>query len=200
MALLILGVSMWMESRDSDEQAASPGSPTTTEYANNEQSASGSSTTANTEGNTGDDTGDDTDEDDGEGASRSTSTTRRPTTTTTKRTTTTRRATTTTRKQVSRTGLPLIDVADLPEQAIDVIDDIEAGGPFQYDRDGVTFQNRERILPNRERGWYHEYTVRTPGESDRGARRLVTGRDGSLFYTDDHYDSFSEVDIRLDLP
>ena len=80
------------------------------------------------------------------------------------------------------------------------IGDIKAGGPFQYDRDGVTFQNRERILPNRERGWYHEYTVRTPGESDRGARRLVTGRDGSLFYTDDHYDSFSEVDIRLDLP
>jgi ribonuclease T1 len=96
--------------------------------------------------------------------------------------------------------LDLVDLEDLPYEALDVINAIEADGPFEYDRDGIVFQNRERILPSRQRGYYHEYTVRTPGESDRGARRLITGDDGSLFYTRDHYQSFVQVDVQLDLP
>lgn len=70
---------------------------------------------------------------------------------------------------------------------------IDEGGPFPYERDGVTFQNREGILPSRPQGFYSEYTVVTPGSKDRGARRIVAGDDGSRFYTDDHYDSFREV-------
>ncbi|MDQ3988514.1 MAG: ribonuclease N, partial [Actinomycetota bacterium] len=68
------------------------------------------------------------------------------------------------------------------------------GGPFPYEQDGTTFGNREGLLPDRERGWYREYTVPTPGEDDRGARRLVTGGERELYYTDDHYDSFVAVD------
>ncbi len=66
-------------------------------------------------------------------------------------------------------------------------------GPFPYDKDGAVFQNREGILPGRQRGYYHEYTVITPGENDRGARRIVTGSRGELYYTDDHYDSFKRI-------
>jgi ribonuclease T1 len=90
-------------------------------------------------------------------------------------------------------GLPTITLDELPREALDTIAMIESGGPFPYDRDGITFQNREGLLPNRSRGFYREYTVTTPGESDRGARRIVAGEDGALYYTDDHYDSFSVV-------
>ncbi|MFG3193271.1 ribonuclease domain-containing protein [Streptomyces omiyaensis] len=90
-------------------------------------------------------------------------------------------------------GLPVVREAELPPEARETLALIRAGGPFPYARDGVVFSNFERILPRRERGHYHEYTVRTPGERDRGARRIVTGGDGERYYTDDHYESFREV-------
>ena len=67
------------------------------------------------------------------------------------------------------------------------------GGPYPYRQDDQVFGNREGILPDEDFGWYREYTVETPGSSDRGARRFVVGEDGTFFYTDDHYDSFREV-------
>ena len=91
------------------------------------------------------------------------------------------------------TDLPTIPVSDLPPEGMTTLELIESDGPFPYSRDGVTFENRERILPKQPTGFYREYTVPTPGESDRGARRIVTGEDGSRFYTADHYDSFEEV-------
>jgi len=86
-----------------------------------------------------------------------------------------------------------VGVEALPPEAIDTLLLIEQGGPFPYDQDGATFQNREGILPDQPRGYYHEYTVETPGSPDRGARRIVTGRAGERYYTDDHYDSFRVV-------
>jgi len=70
---------------------------------------------------------------------------------------------------------------------------VAAGGPFPYSKDGVTFSNREGLLPKHPSGWYQEYTVITPGSSDRGARRIIAGKDGGRFYTSDHYASFREV-------
>ncbi len=81
----------------------------------------------------------------------------------------------------------------LPPEARETIAAIDAGGPFPYDRDGSVFQNRERRLPAQESGYWREYTVDTPGSSDRGARRLVEGRGGELYYTDDHYRSFRQI-------
>lgn len=80
--------------------------------------------------------------------------------------------------------------ASLPAEAQATIAAIDAGGPFRYDRDGSVFQNREGRLPAHERGYWREYTVDTPGSSDRGARRLVEGSAGEMYYTDDHYGSF----------
>lgn len=90
-------------------------------------------------------------------------------------------------------GLPVVRVGDLPPEARATLALIQAGGPFPYDRDGATFGNRERLLPRHPGGWYREYTVPTPGEDDRGARRIVTGRDGTVYWTADHYGSFSVV-------
>ena len=80
----------------------------------------------------------------------------------------------------------------LPPEAIETLETIERGGPFTYDRDGSVFENRERRLPERTRGYYREYTVETPGAPDRGARRIVAGGDPpeGFYYTDDHYASF----------
>lgn len=89
--------------------------------------------------------------------------------------------------------LPAVAVTELPPQALDTLLLIDDGGPFPYDRDGVTFFNREGLLPAEAEGYYHEYTVPTPGETDRGARRLVVGDGGEVYYTDDHYESFREV-------
>ena len=86
-----------------------------------------------------------------------------------------------------------IKSASLPSEARETISLIRKGGPFPYDRDGITFGNREKLLPAKERGWYREYTVKTPGARDRGARRIVAGRDGTLYYTDDHYRSFKRI-------
>ena len=83
--------------------------------------------------------------------------------------------------------------AHLPPEARETIALIRQGGPFSTPRDGATFGNREKLLPARERGWYREYTVKTPGARDRGARRIVAGRDGTLYYTDDHYRSFKRI-------
>ncbi|MFC9242644.1 ribonuclease domain-containing protein [Streptomyces sp. NPDC057136] len=83
----------------------------------------------------------------------------------------------------------------LPSQAHDTLDLIDAGGPFPYDQDGTVFQNREGILPSQGTGYYHEYTVITPGSPTRGARRIVTGEEVQEdYYTADHYESFDLVD------
>lgn len=87
-----------------------------------------------------------------------------------------------------------ISVRDLPRQGRDMLALIQAGGPFPNDRDGIVFGNRERALPRAARGFYHEYTVRTPGVRNRGARRIVCGGDqraaDTCYYSDDHYQSF----------
>jgi guanyl-specific ribonuclease Sa len=94
--------------------------------------------------------------------------------------------------------VPDCAVADLPAEAHEVIEDIEAGGPYEYPRnDGVTFGNREGLLPAEDPGYYREFTVDTPGLDHRGARRVVTGgpveRDPEhWYYTEDHYESFCE--------
>ncbi len=87
-------------------------------------------------------------------------------------------------------GMPVINYDELPREAIETIILIVEGGPFPFDRDGITFQNRERLLPDKPRGYYSEYTVITPGASTRGARRIIAGEEGELYYTDDHYESF----------
>jgi len=86
----------------------------------------------------------------------------------------------------------------LPREVAETLALIDRDGPFPYDRDGSTFQNREGLLPSRPRGYYREYTVPTPGSPDRGARRLVTGGDPPevYYYTDDHYRSFRELETR----
>lgn len=87
-------------------------------------------------------------------------------------------------------------LSDLPPEATDTWRLIEAGGPFPHpDDDGKVFGNREGLLPDHDRGYYHEYTVETPGSSDRGARRLVTGAADEVYYTGDHYESFVQVDV-----
>jgi ribonuclease T1 len=90
-------------------------------------------------------------------------------------------------------GLPVIAATELPKQAQETIALIKAGGPFPYKRDGIAFSNREKILPKEKRGYYKEYTVKTPGAKNRGARRIVTGGEGQFYYSDDHYASFKRV-------
>ncbi len=91
-------------------------------------------------------------------------------------------------------GLATVRSADLPPQARQVLGLIEAGGPFPYRQDGTVFGNVERLLPVHPRGWYREYTVPTPGSGDRGARRIIAGRDGARYYTADHYESFARIE------
>ncbi|QDY91635.1 ribonuclease [Arthrobacter sp. UKPF54-2] len=90
-------------------------------------------------------------------------------------------------------GLPEIKASELPPEARQTLDLIARGGPYPYSRDNVTFGNFERILPRKASGYYREYTVRTPGESDRGARRIVVGEAGEKYYTADHYESFKFI-------
>ena len=89
--------------------------------------------------------------------------------------------------------LPAIAIGDLPREARRTLELVRKGGPFPYERDGVVFGNFERALPERGRGYYREYTVPTPGLTHRGARRIVAGRNGELYYTDDHYRSFKRI-------
>ncbi len=91
-----------------------------------------------------------------------------------------------------------VAVAELPAQGRDMVQKIYQGGPFKYDKDGSVFGNREKILPARNRGYYREYTVKTPGNQSRGARRIVCGgfvpaTPDACYYTDDHYASFRRI-------
>ncbi|MFD9910490.1 ribonuclease domain-containing protein [Streptomyces sp. NPDC059063] len=95
----------------------------------------------------------------------------------------------------SVTAVGDICYSDLPTQAHDTLRLIERGGPFPYPQDGTVFQNREGVLPKQNTGYYHEYTVKTPGSSNRGARRIVTGEENREdYYTGDHYRTFDLVD------
>jgi len=85
-----------------------------------------------------------------------------------------------------------VPVAALPKEARETLALVKRGGPFPYRQDGATFGNFEKRLPIRARGYYHEYTVPTPGARDRGARRIVAGG-GEYYYTDDHYRSFRRI-------
>lgn len=86
-----------------------------------------------------------------------------------------------------------VAVAALPREAQQTLQTIKRGGPFAYERDGVVFGNFERLLPQRNRGYYREYTVPTPGVKSRGARRIVGGAVGEYYYTDDHYRTFKRI-------
>ncbi len=86
-----------------------------------------------------------------------------------------------------------IALAALPVEARTTLALVRAGGPFAYARDASVFGNREQLLPQRERGYYREYTVKTPGVRDRGARRIVAGASGEYYYSDDHYNSFRRI-------
>ncbi|MET9038789.1 ribonuclease domain-containing protein [Streptomyces mirabilis] len=90
-------------------------------------------------------------------------------------------------------GMGTVDATRLPAEARTTLALIDKGGPFPYARDGVVFGNLEGMLPKHQRGYYHEYTVKTPGAHDRGARRIVTGQGGEIYYTGDHYKSFRAV-------
>jgi ribonuclease T1 len=87
----------------------------------------------------------------------------------------------------------IVTLSALPSEAQETVRLIDRGGPFAYARDGVIFGNFERALPIHERGYYREYTVRTPGVKSRGARRVISGRNGELYYTDDHYRTFRRI-------
>jgi ribonuclease T1 len=89
--------------------------------------------------------------------------------------------------------MPTIGYDQLPPQGHDTLASIAHGGPFKYRQDGVVFENREGLLPHKAGGYYHEYTVETPGSSDRGARRIIRGAQNETYYTDDHYGSFKRV-------
>lgn len=90
-----------------------------------------------------------------------------------------------------------VGVKYLPAEAQTTLRLIQQGGPFPYRRDGITFENRERRLPQRPRGYYREFTVPTPGSRDRGARRIISGGEPAeeFFYTSDHYRSFRRIDL-----
>ena len=90
-------------------------------------------------------------------------------------------------------GLPLIELAALPPESAETMALIATDGPFPYRQDGAVFENREGILPDADHGYYHEFTVETPGSADRGARRIVVGSQGEAYWTDDHYDSFWRI-------
>ena len=91
-------------------------------------------------------------------------------------------------------GLAWVDESALPSQARDTLRLIRAGGPYPYPRnDDKAFRNSEGLLPRHPNGYYREYTVTTPGSSDRGARRIIAGAPDEKFWTDDHYDSFRRI-------
>jgi len=94
-------------------------------------------------------------------------------------------------------ALPEVPIRELPGEAREVLKQIRTGGPFAYERDGVVFGNREGLLPPHPRGYYREYTVRTPGARNRGARRIVCGGPSrspdACYYSSDHYNSFARI-------
>jgi guanyl-specific ribonuclease Sa len=95
----------------------------------------------------------------------------------------------------SQPGFQTKPLSALPPEATTTWKLIQSNGPFPYPRnDGVVFDNREKRLPGKPSGYYHEYTVPTPGSPDRGTRRLITGSSHEVYYTGDHYDTFVLVD------
>ena len=100
---------------------------------------------------------------------------------------------------LAKGAVPLgtIPTEALPKEARQTLDLIKKGGPFPYAKDGTVFRNYEGVLPKQKRGYYHEFTVRTPGVRHRGARRIVTGGEpassGEYYYTDDHYATFKRI-------
>jgi len=84
-------------------------------------------------------------------------------------------------------------VANLPAEVQDTLQLIKQGGPFPFSEDGTVFYNREGQLPEKPKGYYHEYTVKTPGATNLGARRIVSGSGGEYYYTDDHYRTFKLI-------
>jgi ribonuclease T1 len=86
-----------------------------------------------------------------------------------------------------------IEATSLPKEARDALLLIQRGGPYPYAKDGAVFGNREGRLPKQARGYYHEYTVKTPGERTRGAKRIVAGKGGEYYYSEDHYNSFRRI-------
>jgi ribonuclease T1 len=94
-------------------------------------------------------------------------------------------------------SIPVIAFADLPAEAQKTVELIKRGGPYPYPKDGVVFGNYERVLPSHKRGYYHEFTVKTPRAHNRGARRIIVGgtlaAPSELYYTDDHYASFKRI-------
>lgn len=90
-----------------------------------------------------------------------------------------------------------LEISALPLQGRETYQLIHQGGPFPFEKDGVVFGNRERLLPLEKRGYYREYTVKTPGASNRGARRIVCGgapkAPDACYYTADHYASFRKI-------
>ncbi len=89
-----------------------------------------------------------------------------------------------------------IVITALPSEARTTLKLIAAHGLFPYRQDGVVFQNREGVLPKKGNGYYHEYTVVTPGSADRGTRRIIAGSQGELYYTDDHYVTFRLIIVQ----
>jgi ribonuclease T1 len=94
-------------------------------------------------------------------------------------------------------SLSTIAFADLPSEAQKTMLAIKRGGPYPYSKDGVVFNNYERVLPKHQRGYYHEFTVKTPGAHNRGARRIIVGgvleHPNEFYYTDDHYATFKRI-------
>ncbi|WP_284979053.1 ribonuclease domain-containing protein [Arthrobacter sp. fls2-241-R2A-200] len=90
-------------------------------------------------------------------------------------------------------SLPAINASQLPKEARQTLALIVKGGPFPYSRDGINFGNFEGVLPKKPSGFYAEYTVVTPGEADRGARRIIAGKDSAKYYTADHYQTFKFI-------
>ena len=92
-------------------------------------------------------------------------------------------------------GIAAMSRAELPTEARKTLNLIHHNGPFPYDRDGIEFRNFEKRLPRAQRGYYREYSVQTPGERNRGTRRIITGGDPVevYYYTDDHYRSFRRI-------
>ncbi|BBZ57156.1 ribonuclease domain-containing protein [Mycolicibacterium phocaicum] len=98
----------------------------------------------------------------------------------------------------NKSGLPACQLSSLPAEAATTVNLIHRGGPFPYSRDGIVFGNFERRLPNQQRGYYHEYTVPTPGAKTRGTRRVITGGEPptnppEFYYTGDHYETFCQI-------
>lgn len=93
--------------------------------------------------------------------------------------------------------IDVVAVQDLPKEARQALVLIRQGGPFPFPKDGSVFRNYEGVLPKQKRGYYHEFTVKTPGARDRGARRIIAGGNpptsGEYYYTDDHYATFRRI-------